>query len=181
LKFLSVLSMFPVFLGAATYQATAPSVPARLAADRLVRDGALLRGQGHARATVGGLVFQADEAILDSASGEVELRGHVQIALPGRADHSVFRFAADGPSMGRPGAIVTDKPVGLTAGRMTIRNGVLQASGNLVVRAADAQVRGDEMWMVLRTADATLRGHIVTFGKATHEGELPEIPPEIVK
>ncbi|HTX38355.1 MAG TPA: hypothetical protein VME43_25180 [Bryobacteraceae bacterium] len=181
MKFLSFLALSPFFLAAATYHAPAGSGRVNLVADKLVRTGALLQGRGHARVAVGGIVFQADEATLRSATGEVELLGHVQVTLPARADRSVFRFGSGAPATGQPAAIVTDKAVGLSAGRMVVKDGLLQASGNIVLRAPDAQLRSDELSMVLQTADATLRGHIQATGKAAHEGQLPEMPPEIMQ
>lgn len=176
MRILSLPSLLPVFLTAAA----APS-PSRMTAEHLDRNGAVVHGTGHARVTLDALVFQADEATLHSDTGEVELRGHVQVTLPARADRSVFRFRSGLPVARQPGALVTGDPVGLSAGRMTVKDGQLTASGNIVVRAVDGQVRGDELAMTLRTADATLSGHILATGKAEHEGQLPEMLPEIVK
>ena len=161
--------------------APADATRANLSADRLTRNGALVQGRGHVRARAGGLVFQADEATLRSDTGELELRENVLVTLPARADKSVFRFGSGISESRKPHAIVTGDPVALSASQMVLKDGVLHATGNIVVRAADPEVHGDEMSMALRTADATVTGRILTAGRAGHEGNVPEMPPEIVK
>jgi hypothetical protein len=183
LKLLSVISLLPVLLTPAIAQ-TAPqpgSGRVELSADKLVRDGVLLKGLGHARAEIGSLIFQADEATLRSDSGELELRGHVRVALPARADHTVFRFRSDAPVTDTRGAVVTDQAVDVSADRMTVNNGILNASGSIVLRGPEARLQSDEMAMQLRTGDATLSGHILASGNATLQGRVPEMPVEIVK
>jgi lipopolysaccharide assembly outer membrane protein LptD (OstA) len=175
-----VLSLLPIVLAAA--QTPTGLGPVEVVANRLVRDGAVIQATGHVHATIGGLAFEADEATMNSQTSELELRGHVRVTLPARADRSVFRFRnGPPPASTEPGAIVTGDPVGLSAGQMTVKDGLLKASGDVVVRATDAQVRGDELSMVLRTGDATLSGHIVAAGKAAHQEKLPEMPIEIWK
>jgi len=172
-----VFGLFVMF-GLATLAA---GQTANLTADRLVRNGPVLQGQGHVRATLDGLNFQADQATLHSDTGELELRGHVRVTLPARADKSVFRFGSGISESGKPHAIVTGERVDVSASQMVVKDGILRAAGNIVVRAVDAEVRGDEMLLVLRTADADVFGHILTAGRAAHEGNLPEMPPEIMK
>lgn len=188
------VSLMSIFLAAALCQAP-PGVPpgsVNLSADSLLRDGAITHGRGHVRVTFGGLVYQADEAALHSDTGELDLRGRVQVIFPARADHHIFRFGSSDATAdprgiavptgsGKPTALVTTEAVRLSAGQMTVKGGMLQASGNILVRTSDSEVRSDELTMALRTADATLNGHIQTSGRAAHEGQAPEMPPEIVK
>ena len=182
MRLLSIASLLPVFLAPAIGQMPPPADSGRvdLAADRLIRNGDLLRGVGHARARIGALAFQADEATWHSGTGELELRGHVQVTLPARADKSLFRYGSGAVVTDKPGAIVTDKPVGLSADRMTVKDGLLQASGNIVGRPEDAQLQSDEMYMDLKTADATLSGNVRATGFATWSRSRPEIPPELL-
>jgi lipopolysaccharide assembly outer membrane protein LptD (OstA) len=154
-----------------------------LTADKVARNATLLHGAGHARATIGDITVAADDATLHSETGELELRGHVHATLPARADHSLFRYGT--------GNLLTDQPVGLTADRMTIKNGLLQASGNIVVVPVDPELpgvrlHGDEMFMYLRSGDATLRGnvqpiHIPERQSVRFGGRGVVFPPEIIK
>lgn len=176
MRLLLTLSLLPISLVPAVGQTDHID----LAADKLTQEAAVLRGLGHARAKIGELVLHADEAILRSETGELELRGHVHATLPAREDHSVFRYGT--------AVLLTDQPVGLTADRLTIKNGLLQASGNIVLVPVDpelpkVQLQGDEMSMNLKIADATVRGNPRALN-------LPEpitvprrfvFPPEIIK
>jgi hypothetical protein len=140
---------------------------------------------GRAQARVGCVVLHADEATLNRDTGELAMRGHVHVTLPAREDHSVVRYGT--------GVLLTDQPIGLAADRLTVKNGLLQASGNIVVVPTDpelpkVQLRGDEMYMYLRIADATLRGNIRPIG-ITAPISLPRpligprtiFPPDIIK
>ena len=121
---------------------------------------------GHAEAKVSGLVLRADEATLNRENGALTMRGHVHVTLPAREDHTVIRYGT--------GVLLTDQPIGLTADRLTVKNGLLEASGNIVVVPVDpelprVQLRGDEIYMYLRIADATLRGNVRPSG-------IPAVP-----
>jgi hypothetical protein len=140
---------------------------------------------GRAEAKVLGAVLHADEATLDAETGELKMRGHVHVTLPAREDHTVVRYGA--------GVLLTGQPIGLTADRLTVRNGLLEASGNIVVVPADpelpkVQLRGDELSMHLKIADATLRGNVRASGIVEPAGRprpgfaTPHVfPPDIVK
>jgi lipopolysaccharide export system protein LptA len=137
---------------------------------------------GRAEAKVGSMVLHADEATLNRDTGELSMRGHVRVILPAREDHSVVRYGS--------GVILTDQAIGLTADRLTVKNGLLQASGNIVVLPTDpelpkVQLRGDEMYMYLKIGDATLRGNVKTVGFDPPVGIQREtkmfFPPEIIK
>ena len=138
---------------------------------------------GRSEARVGCLVFHADQATLNHDTGELALRGRVHVTLPAREDHSVVRYGE--------GVMVTSEPIGLTADRITVKNGLLQAWGNIVILPTDkdlakVQLRGDEFYIYLRIGDATLKGNVRPSG-------LPEIdtrfnrsvrtffPPDIIK
>jgi hypothetical protein len=134
---------------------------------------------GHAEAKVSGVVLHADEATFNHNSGELVMRGHVHAMLPAREDHTVVRYGT--------GVLLTDQPIGLTADRLTVKNGVLQASGNIVVVPADpelpkVQLRGDEIAMILKIGDATLKGNVqpINIRPPGSRGSL-EFPPEIIK
>lgn len=167
MRLLPRLSLLPILL-----------VPAFCQTDRvdLVSDK-----PGRAEAKVGGLVLHADEATLNHETGELKMRGHVHVTLPAREDHSVVRYGK--------GVLLTDQPIGLTADQVTVKSGLLEASGNIVVAPVDpeqpkVQLRGDEMYMYLRIGDATLRGDVRAFN-------IPEplssrrfehvFPPDIIK
>jgi hypothetical protein len=136
---------------------------------------------GHVEAKVMGVVLHADEAALNRETGELSMHGHVHVTLPAREDHTVVRYGT--------GVILTAEPIGLTADRLTIKNGLLQASGNIVVVPTDPELlkvrlRGDEIYMYLRIADATLHGNVRPSG-------IPDppmftkrqiiMPPDIIK
>jgi hypothetical protein len=135
---------------------------------------------GHAEAKVLGLVLHADEATLNRETGELAMRGHVHVMLPAREDHSVVRYGT--------GVLLTDQPIGLTADRLTVKNALLQASGNVVVVPADpelpkVQLRGDELFMYLKIADATLKGYVQPSGFPARGPRVPDhiFPPDIIK
>lgn len=138
---------------------------------------------GHARAKIGDLVLSADEATLGRETGELAMRGHVHATLPAREDHSVVRYGAD--------VLITDQPIGLTADRLTVKKGLLKAAGNIVVVPVDqkfpkVQLRGDELSMDLKIADATLRGSVRPINIPEPVPSLQRryqrvFPPDIVK
>ena len=142
----------------------------------------MLRGQGRVRAEFGALTLQADEGALRVETGEVQLRGHVAVNLPAREDHSLFRCGDS--------SVVTDKAVIVHADELNLKNGLLQAAGNILIRLVDpepgegSQVKGDEMAMSLKTADATVRGNVRTNEvQPLHPGQARPylFPPEIIK
>ena len=187
MRLLLTLCLLPVVSLAAMGQTPPSAVTAHadLVADKLTRTDNVLRGQGHARAKIGDLAIQADEAAWHSDTGELELHGHVQVTLPARSDHRLFRYGK--------ASLVTDKPVELHADRLTVANDLLVASGNLVIRLVDTEVteppqlQGDEMRMSLKIADATVRGNIRTTNIAMPGPEIigwripRSFPPEIIK
>ena len=140
----------------------------------------LLSGKpGHTEAKVLGLVLYADEATLNRETGELAMRGHVHVTLPAREDHTVVRYGT--------GVLLTDQPIGLTADRLTVKNALLQASGNIVVVPTDpelpkVQLRADEIVMYLKIADATLKGNVKPIGirDPRTRGSNP-MPPEIIR
>ena len=180
MKFPRTLSLIPLVLAPAIGQTDRPD----LAADKLVRDDALVRGLGHARAKLGDLVLQADEATWHNDTGELEMRGHVHVTLPAREDHTVVRYQID--------ILLTDQPIGLTADRAAVKGGLLEASGNIVLVPVDpelpkAEIRGDELSMKLKVGDATLRGNVRRSGFPEPDNSPPfsfhlrPFPPEIIR
>lgn len=134
---------------------------------------------GHAQAKVSGILLHSDQAALDRENNELQMRGHVHVLLPARADHTVIRYN------GR--VIVTADPIGLTADRVTVKNGQLAAAGNIAILPMDEdlskmQLHGDELSMILKIGDATLRGNVGTTGflPARH-GPGGDFPPDIIK
>src|SRR5438067_12335475 len=105
MRLLYMLSLAPLLLAPAAGQSRQPANTDHvdLHADKVVQNGDLLHGSGHARATIGEITAAADEAALHSETGEIELRGHVRATLPARDDHSEFRYGA--------GNLLTDQPV----------------------------------------------------------------------
>jgi len=165
---LRALSLLPILL-----------VPAVCQTDRvdLVTDK-----PGRAEAKVAGAVLRADEATLNHETGELKMSGHVHVTLPAREDHSVVRYGT--------GVLLTDQPIGVTADRVSVKNGLLEASGNIVVVPVDpelpkVQLRGDEMSMDLKIADATLRGNVRASGIPEPVGIRSfanyHFPPDIIK
>jgi hypothetical protein len=138
---------------------------------------------GRTEARVGCLLFHADQATLNSETGELALRGRVHVTLPAREDHTVVRYGA--------GVMVTGDPIGLTADRITVKNGLLQASGNIVLLPTDTdlakvQLRGDEFYIYLRIGDATLKGNVRPSGFPVIDTRFdrsrrPFFPPDIIK
>ena len=134
---------------------------------------------GRAEAKVSGLMLRADEATLNRETGELQMRGHVHILLPAREDHTAVRYGT--------GVLVTDQPIGLTADRVRVKNGLLEASGNIIVLPVDeklprVQLKGDELSMFLKIGDATLRGNVRPSGiPEPGRRSSPEFPPEIIK
>jgi lipopolysaccharide export system protein LptA len=136
------------------------SDPVDLTADKLIQDSNGLHGQGRVRVKLGALLIQADEAMHYSDTGELDLLGHVAASFPGRDDHILLRFGS--------GSIVTDQSLEVHADRITVENGRLEASGNVLVALLDrdapklTQLRSEELSMSLKTGDALLRGNIRT-------------------
>jgi len=134
---------------------------------------------GHAEAKVLGVVLHADEATLNRETGELTMRGHVHVMLPAREDHSVVRYGT--------GVVLTDQPIGLTADRLTVKNALLRASGNVVVVPSDpelpnVQLRGDELFMYLKIGDATIKGNVRLSGLRDPRSRTGvDMPPEIIK
>jgi len=137
---------------------------------------------GHAEARVFGVVLHAEEARFNRETGELLMRGRVHATLPAREDHTVVRYGA--------GVVLTSQPIGLSADRVTVRNGLLQASGNIVLLPVDedlpkVQLRGDELSMFLKIGDATLRGNVRTSGFPVESPvgrPMTHIfPPDIIK
>jgi len=132
---------------------------------------------GRAEAKVSGLVLRADEATLNRETGELRMRGHVQVTLPAREDHTVVRYDKR--------VLLTAQPIGLTADQVTVKNGLLEASGNIVLVPVDpdlakVQLRSNEMYMFLKIADATVRGNVRARGIPDRHGS-GAMPPEIIK
>jgi lipopolysaccharide assembly outer membrane protein LptD (OstA) len=180
MKLILSVSLFLMLPAAAPSQTA--SDHCSVAADKLTREGKLVRATGHVRAKADGLELTGDEGTCNSDTGEVELRGHVETVLPARPDHSAFRYDS--------GTLITDKSVTLAADRLKVKDGLLQGWGNLVIRGVnpvsqEVEVRGDEMYMFLRTADSTVSGHIRVSG--TYKGQqspharFPIFPPDVVK
>ena len=167
MKLLSWLSLLPIFLAPAWGQIDHVD----LVADK----------PGHARAEVAGLILQADEGALNKETGQLAMRGHVHVTLPAREDHTVVRYGA--------GVLLTDQVIGLTADQVTVKSGLLQASGNIVVVPVDpelskVQLRGDELYMYLKIGDATLRGNVRPTGipePRSYPRYFHIFPPDIIK
>ena len=133
---------------------------------------------GRAEAKVQGVVLRADAATLNRETGELKMRGHVHVTLPARADHTVVRYGK--------GVLITKQSIGLTADQVTVKNGLLEASGNLVLVPVDPDLakvplRSDEMYMYLNIGDATLRGNVRPSGSGDRRGGGAEFPPEVIK
>ncbi len=139
---------------------------------------------GRAEARVSGIILHADQAALNRDTGELQMRGHVHVALPAREDHVVVRYS------GR--VMLTDQPMGITADKLTVKNGLLQAAGGIVIVPVDeklpkVQLRGDELYMYLGIGDATLKGNVRATGfpepDDTRSNFLrrPIFPPDIIK
>ena len=181
MKLLLTVSLLPILTAAGFAQASSSSGSDHcdLTAANLTREGKLVRASGQVKAKSEAVDLSADEATCNSDTGELELRGHVHAALPARADHSVFRYNS--------ATFVTDKSVSIAADRLVVKTGLLQGWGHLVIRGLDpvskeVELRGDEMYMFLRTADATVSGNIKVSdsykGPATHRFVFP---PDVVK
>lgn len=134
---------------------------------------------GRAEAKVSGILLHADQATLNRQTNELQMRGHVHVLLPARADHTAVRYDAR--------VIVTAQPIGLTADRVTVKNGLLEAAGNVVMLPMDEdlskmQLHGDELSMLLKIGDATLRGNVKLTGFLPNQhGSGADFPPDIIK
>ena len=181
MRLLLTVSLLPLLAAAGFAQASSSSasVHCDLTAGKLSRDGKLVRAGGHVKAKAEALDLAADQATCNTETGEVELLGHVQAVLPARADHSVFRYGS--------ATFVTDKSVSIAADRLVVKTGLLQGWGHLVIRGLDpvsqeVELRGDKMYMFLRTADATVSGNIKVSG--SYKGPAARrlvFPPDVVK
>ncbi|HEX3747101.1 MAG TPA: hypothetical protein VHW09_24360 [Bryobacteraceae bacterium] len=133
---------------------------------------------GRAEAKVAGITLRADEATLNRETGELKMRGHVHVILPAREDHTVVRYGK--------GVLLTKQAIGLSADQVTVKSGLLEASGNLVLVPVDpdltkVQLRSDGMYMYLKIGDATLRGNIRPSGITERHGRGVDFPPDIIK
>ena len=135
---------------------------------------------GRAEAKVAGILLHADQATVNRETDELQMRGHVHVLLPARADHTAVRYGT--------GVIVTDQPIGLTADRVTVKHGLLlEAAGNILLLPTDQklssmQLHGDELSMLLKIGDATLRGNVkITGFVPSRRGSGADFPPDIIK
>jgi hypothetical protein len=143
-----------------------------MTAGKLTRQGPLLRGTGGVDAKFGPLVLHADEGSLNAETGELDLSGHVHATLPARTDHSLFRYGS--------GALVTGKPVDLSADHVNLKNGLLRGAGHVEIRTVEARLQAGEIEMFLSTADARLTGIVDATSPQRRRG-FPEFPADIIK
>lgn len=147
--------------------------PVMMTADKLTHEGSVLRGSGHVEAKVGPFVLHGDQGTVHPETGEIDLRGHVNVTLPARTDHHLFRYDSQ--------ALVTDKPVELSADHMNLKNTLLQGSGHVKIRTEDGRLAGDQIVMYLNTADAEVRGNVQATGTGVGSRGHPDFPAEIIK
>jgi len=183
MRLLLTLSLLPLWVASGVAQTAVAAYGERvdLTADKLVRTDNVLRGQGRVRAKLGALTILADEGALRVDTGEFQLRGHVVVNLPAREDHSLFRCGDS--------SVVTDRAVIVHADELNLKSGLLHAAGNILIRIVDAEpremseIKGDEMSMSLKTADATVRGNVHTNEvQPIHPGMARSwvFPPEVI-
>jgi hypothetical protein len=117
------------------------------------------------------LVLRGDEGFLNTATGEMDVRGRAEIVLPARTDHTLFRYER--------GALVTDKVVELYGDHLYVKNMMLEGSGHIRVRTPDDGLLADGVEMSLTSADGRVRGNVLpsrTGGTGSRD-----FPPEIIK
>jgi lipopolysaccharide assembly outer membrane protein LptD (OstA) len=148
-------------------------------ADRVKRNGNMVTGSGHVRASIGPLLVESDQGTLNRETGALEARGHVRTTLPARSDRNLIRCG--------PRAIVTEEAVALSAERITVKDGLLRARGKVEVTTSEGVLRADEIDVYLNLGDAEARGNVRLNGTPT---ELPRprgllerqvFPPEIIR
>lgn len=182
MRFLSVLILLSAFSAVAFGQTAAiePKHVVHLNADKVAPNGSVLEGHGHARANMDGLVFHSDDAIWHINTGELELRGHVEVTLVARPNHGTFHFQTGDPATDKAGVVFADKVLRLSANHMTDKDGRLEASGTVAVRAPGTELHSDGMSMVLSTGEASMSGHVVATGSTASEPGHAGTP-EVVK
>jgi lipopolysaccharide assembly outer membrane protein LptD (OstA) len=147
----------------------------QMTAGKLSREGALVKGSGHVRAKLGPLTLEADEGVLHSDTGEVELRGHVGVTLPARSDRNIFRYGSD--------IVFSDQPVLLSADRLNVKDALLRGSGHIQVKTTKDLLAADEIEMYLSNGDARVRGNVRVNRTPPNPSGVGggDFPPDIIK
>jgi hypothetical protein len=171
---MKVVAIALLTMAAAAYAQTGPAAGSEtpvIHAKRLIHEGALVRGTGAVEIRLGQLVLRGDEGSVNTATGEVDIRGRAEIVLPARTDHTLFRYER--------GALVTDKVVELYGDHLHVKNMRLEGSGHIRVRTPDDGLLADGVEMFLTSADGRVRGNVIPSRTGGTGGG--EFPPEIIK
>ena len=150
----------------------------QMKAASIARDGLAMHGRGHARVTVGPLVFESDEATVRLETGAAEMRGHARTTIPARADRHLIRCGSR--------AVVSEDPVLLAADRIDLKDGLLRARGHVRLETAENHLLADELDLYLDIGDGEARGNLRLNGGSPDairpRGRLERYwPPEIIR
>lgn len=151
-----------------------------LTADRLRHDGPLLRGSGHVRVRIAGLVLEADNGVQDLEKQLIDLHGHAVVRLPTEPPFWVVRW---GP--GR--VIVATDPTTISADEVSITPRILHVRGHIQMKKDFTLLQGDEADFYLYAGDAEVKGNLRVDGAspappAFRTRRLNEnFPPDIVR
>jgi hypothetical protein len=136
-------------------------------ADKVIRDGPVLRGTGHVEARVGGLVLTGDSGSINTETDDVEVAGKAKVTLPARSDRTLLRYSG--------GAFISGDPVIITADRLAVRSGLLlRGYGNVLAASPQARLEGAELELFLKIGDGDVRGNVRL------NGAVPEGPGQRV-
>ena len=153
---------------------------ATIAADRVTREGPMLRATGHVRATAGGLLLTGDSGSLNTETDDIEVLGHARVVLPARSDRTLIRYESR--------ALASAQEVVITADRLSVKSGLLlRGRGNVEIVIRESRLQADEIDLFLKIGDGEVRGNIRINGEAperTDRRGFPQrfrFPPEIWK
>jgi lipopolysaccharide assembly outer membrane protein LptD (OstA) len=136
---------------------------AKITADRLIREGPILRAAGHVRATSGGVLLTGDSGSLNTETDDIEVLGHARVVLPPRSDRNLIRYNS--------GALASAQEVVITAERLSVKSGLLlRGRGHVEAVIRESRLEADEIDVFLKIGDGEVRGNIRL------DGEVPQRP-----
>jgi len=124
----------------------------RITARTLKKDGAIVRGTGQVKISLGELLLQGHEGSVNSSIDEMSVQGGATAQLPPKTSTLLIRFGSH--------AVVTPLPALLKADRITVKDGLLRAKGQVHLEAGERVLDGDNLDCFLNIGDGTLTGNV---------------------
>ena len=151
----------------------------RITARTLKKDGAIVRGTGQVKISLGELLLQGHEGSVNSSIDEMSVQGGATAQLPPKTSTLLIRLGSH--------AVVTPLPVVLKADRITVKDGLLRAKGHIHLEAGERVLDGDSLDCFLNIGDGTLSGNVRENGwridnqRTDRRGVFILSTPEVIK